>query len=54
MARRKPRTKPLGTTGEVPDELWERSEPTLKELVAFVRQLSQPELAPTVVPPPDL
>lgn len=29
------------------------SEPTLKVLVAFVRQLSQPELAPSVVPPPE-
>lgn len=29
------------------------SEPTLKVLVAFVRQLSEPELAPTVVPPAD-
>lgn len=27
------------------------AEPTLKVLVAYVRQLSQPELAPTVTPP---
>lgn len=29
------------------------TEPTLKVLVAYVRYLSQPELAPTVVPAPD-
>ncbi len=27
------------------------AEPTLKVLIAYVRQLSQPELAPTVTPP---
>ena len=31
MARRKPRRKPLGTIWEVPDELWQRIEPILKE-----------------------
>ena len=31
MARRKPRTKPLGTIWEIPDELWRRIEPILKE-----------------------
>lgn len=29
------------------------SEPTLKVLMAYVRQLSEPELAPKVVPPAD-
>ena len=31
MARRKSRRKPLGTIWEVPDELWRRIEPILKE-----------------------
>ena len=31
MARRKPRPKPLGTIWEIPDELWRRIEPILKE-----------------------
>ena len=31
MARRKPRIKPLGTIWEVPDELWKRVEPILKQ-----------------------
>src|SRR3954469_6896863 len=31
MARRKPRRKPLGTIWEIPDELWRRIEPILKE-----------------------
>jgi transposase len=31
MARRKPRSKPLGTIWEIPDELWRRLEPILKE-----------------------
>ncbi len=31
MARRKPKRKPLGTIWEVPDELWRRIEPILKE-----------------------
>jgi transposase len=31
MARRKPRIKPLGTIWEIPDELWRRIEPILKE-----------------------
>ena len=31
MARRTPRTKPLGTIWEIPDELWRRIEPILKE-----------------------
>ena len=31
MARRKPRIKPLGTIWEIPDELWKRIEPILKE-----------------------
>src|SRR3954469_8635052 len=31
MARSKPRPKPLGTIWEVPDALWERIEPILKE-----------------------
>jgi transposase len=31
MARRKPPRKPLGTIWEIPDELWRRIEPILKE-----------------------
>src|ERR1700761_6815107 len=31
MARRKRRRKPLGTIWEIPDELWQRIEPILKE-----------------------
>jgi putative transposase len=31
MARRTPRRKPLGTIWEIPDELWRRIEPILKE-----------------------
>jgi putative transposase len=31
MARKKSRTKPLGTIWEIPDELWRRIEPILKE-----------------------
>src|SRR4051794_29606346 len=31
MARRKPRRKPLGTIWEIPDGLWRRIEPILKE-----------------------
>ncbi len=31
MAGRKPRRKPLGTIWEIPDELWLRVEPILKE-----------------------
>jgi hypothetical protein len=31
MARRKPRIKPLGTIWEIPDAMWQRIEPILKE-----------------------
>jgi hypothetical protein len=31
MRRRKPKRKPLGTIWEIPDALWQRIEPTLKE-----------------------
>ena len=31
MARRKPRIKPLGTIWEIPDALWQRIEPILKD-----------------------